>query len=58
MVPNRGMFNDTKTGNRSYYYKIETVVCEEGDTWPCPADDQIAVGDDTGCFYVYWNEDV
>ena len=57
VYPNRGMFDDTKTGYRSYSYKIETMVCD-GDNWPlCPAGDQIAVDSDTGCFYVYWHED-
>jgi hypothetical protein len=56
VVPNRGMDDETKTGYRSYSYKIEAVVCETA--FPCAAEDQIAVGDDTGCFYVYWNEDV
>jgi hypothetical protein len=57
LYPNRGISYPTLTGNRSYYYKIETVVCESS-TVPCPAGDRIAVDSDTGCFYVYWNEDV
>jgi hypothetical protein len=57
LYPNRGISYPTLTGYRSYHYKIDAVVCEIS-TVPCPAENRIAVGDDTGCFYVYWNEDV
>jgi hypothetical protein len=55
LYPYRAISYPTLTAYRSYSYKIETVVCETA--FPCAAGDQIAVDSDTGCFYVYWNED-